>query len=351
MIFQERKRELQRGRRMVLRLGTVGLAAAWLFPAVSLARADAAPIPPWQSTLHRDHPLVGTIHLPGSGKGSPDEIAAAAAKRFFVILGERHDNPDHHAIQAWLLRQVVATGRRPAVVFEMVTQDAQPAIDKFLAGEPKDAAGLGEAVGWGESGWPDWSLYRPIADIAVAHDLPIIAGNVSETAVDAVMQEGGLDALDMARLGDLRLAEPVEMSHLAELHRDIREGHCDMLPEKLIGPMAAVQRLRDAAMAAAMVEASKRPGTDGAVLITGTGHARRDRGVPFYLQRQGFDPRDMYSLAPIEVEDGQARPADYRKSRNDGLAYDAVWFTPQAKREDPCAAMRRQFKKAPEGPP
>lgn len=308
---------------------------------VSTAQAASPPVPPWQSTRLADHSLVGTVHFPNVGPASPTDIVAEAAQRSFVILGERHDNPDHHHIQAWLLRELVATGWRPAVVFEMFTKDDQAAIDAYLAKDPKDAAGLGKAVDWGNRSWPDWSLYQPIADVAVVHDLPIIAGNVPRGTVDTVMKKGGLAGLPDKERSTLRLATPVSMSHLAALRRDIRDGHCDMLPEEMIAPMAAVQRLRDATLAKAMVDASKRPETDGAVLITGTGHARRDRGVPFYLMRQGAASDEIYSIAPIEVEKDLALPADYEKSRSDGLTYDAVWFTPQTEREDPCAQMRQ----------
>src|SRR5512133_990219 len=73
----------------------------------------------WVSTDQVSHPLVGRIWEPRTGK-FVDEAAldAALASAEWVALGEVHDNPDHHLLQARLLRAVVASGRRPALAFE-----------------------------------------------------------------------------------------------------------------------------------------------------------------------------------------------------------------------------------------
>ena len=84
----------------------------------------------------------------------------------FVLLGEKHDNPDHHRLQAWLLRALIAAGRRPKLGFEMFTADDAPAIARQLAAHPTDAVGLAEAVNWQRSGWPDWAMYQQIAEAA-----------------------------------------------------------------------------------------------------------------------------------------------------------------------------------------
>src|SRR2546430_14763230 len=90
-------------------------------------------------------------------------LAAAVSAARFALLGERHDHPEHHEFQAWLLRRMVESGRRPALAFEMLDTTQAPALARHLATAPRDAAGLGDAVGWGASGWPDWRLYQPIA--------------------------------------------------------------------------------------------------------------------------------------------------------------------------------------------
>src|SRR5437868_5417762 len=82
---------------------------------------------PWRAPLHREHPLIGRMW---NGTAFVDEQALDAAVRsaHFVLLGETHDNPDHHALQARLVR-VAADRRKPAIVFEMLDVGQQPAVD------------------------------------------------------------------------------------------------------------------------------------------------------------------------------------------------------------------------------
>jgi uncharacterized iron-regulated protein len=85
--------------------------------------------------------------------------------------------------------------------------------------------------------------------------------------------------------------------------------------------MVEVQRLRDAVLARATIEALD---DDGApvVVITGNGHARKDRGIPVYLARRRPGV-NVFVLG--QSEDG----------RVDG-DFDAVIDSPPAEREDPC---------------
>jgi hypothetical protein len=97
-------------------------------------------------------------------------------------------------------------------------------------------------------------------------------------------------------------------------------------------------------MADNLAKAAARPGADGAVLIAGAGHVRRDYGVPRYLRRlSGGDA--MVSLAFVEtgVETG-AEARDPAAAHGAGDAYDVVWFTAAAPREDPCGALRRRMR-------
>ena len=105
------------------------------------------------------------------------------------------------------------------------------------------------------------------------------------------------------------------------LERDIIDGHCGAAPEaKRLAGMVEAQRARDARMASVLKSES--------VLIAGSGHARRDRGVPLYLPSD-----DLISIAFMEVEPGMARPQDFA----DAASYDYLWFTPRAARDDPCS--------------
>jgi uncharacterized iron-regulated protein len=295
---------------------------------------------PWQARFGRDHPLTGRIWDVGGARFiDPEALAARLAAARFVLLGESHENPDHHALQAWVVRTLVAAGRRPAVAFEMLTTAQAPALARHLAAAPGDAAGLGEAVGWRQSGWPDWRYYQPIAEAGLAAGLPLVAANIPLPTARALTrgEAGGLDAGLAARYGlDRPLPPDVEQAMLAEL----RESHCGQAPERLLPGMIAAQRARDAQMADSLLGAQ----ADGAVLVAGAGHVRTDRGAPAFLRLRDPQAR-VAALAFLEVRPGAATPGDYAARFEGRLPFDFVWFTPRADDEDPCARFEKSLQR------
>ncbi len=331
--------------RTLLLIGAALAAVVSLLPRAAKAIEATPPTPPWQSALSQEHPLVGTIYLPDQRRAiSVAELLGALRSARFVLLGERHDNVDHHRLQAWLLDRLIVGGRRPAVAFEMFGAEKTSAIEKHLAQRPRDADGLGAATEWGKSGWPDWALYRPIAQAALDAALPIVAANLPDAEVKAMSRR---QSVPPERLNQLGLDRPMSAELHESLARDIRESHCNLLPEKAVPPMVMAQRAKDASMARAMSEAARATGIDGAVLIAGAGHVRNDRGVPMVLHDLAPDVH-TFALAFVEVSEEIIEPAAYGSSYGvETLPFDAVWFTPRVGGADPCAALAEHFKKNP----
>jgi uncharacterized iron-regulated protein len=300
--------------------------------------ATSAPVDlgAWQAPLGREHPLTGRIwDVKASGFVTSDAVVARLAGARYVLLGERHDNPDHHRVQAALVRALLATGRRPVVVFEMFTADDAPAIARHLTAAPRDAAGLADAVDWKRSGWPDWAYYQPIVQAALDAGVPIVAGNLPPATVRALAR-GNRAALAQNLAARYALDQPLPGGGQAALTAEIREAHCGHLPATRIEGMVLAQRARDAMLAESMLTAAR----DTAVLIAGNGHVRSDRGVPIYLRARAPETT-IATLAPLEVRDGWTRPADYEAAVGGPLPYDWVWFTPRMDDVDPCARFRR----------
>ena len=98
---------------------------------------------PWQSVQLQDHPLAGRIWVVDEARFIPPHgLVERLWARKFVLLGERHDNPDHHRIQAWITNRLIARGRRPALVMEMFRAGQQTRIDAYLTANPGDSLGL-----------------------------------------------------------------------------------------------------------------------------------------------------------------------------------------------------------------
>ena len=290
----------------------------------------------WQAPLGREHPLTGRIwDVKASRFVTSDAVVARLAGARYVLLGERHDNPDHHRVQAALLRALLAAGRRPAVAFEMFTADDAPALARQLALAPRDAAGLARAVDWKRTGWPDWAYYEPIAQAALDLDLPIVAANLAPATARALAR-GNRAALAEDFSARYALDRPLPGGDQAALAAEIGEAHCGHLPAARIEGMVLAQRARDAMLAESMLTAAR----DTAVLIAGNGHVRSDRGVPIYLRARAPETT-IATLAPLEVRDGWTRPADYEAAFGGPLPYDWVWFTPRVVDVDPCDSFRR----------
>ena len=122
--------------------------------------------------------------------------------------------------------------------------------------------------------------------------------------------------------------------------RDIRESHCGQAPEAMLDRMVDIQWARDARMAASLARAGQR---DGAVLVAGVEHTRRDRGVPAHLARQAPAAR-VASVAFLEVDPAAVKPVDYAaRLAGDTLPFDYVWFTPKIDDVDPCEKFKKSL--------
>ena len=261
--------------------------------------------------------------------GLIDKLTKADA----LLLGEQHDNPDHHRLQARIARELAARGRRLVVAFEMIDGGQQPTLDAFLAGRPRDAAGLGDLLGWDKSGWPEWAQYRPIADAVLAQAnppaKPIRPANLPiATARDIARNGLNAKGLDAALAETLRQAAARDPAVLAAHSADIRDSHCGMLPDSALAPFALAQYARDSVMAESLVAANRDAPGALLLLIAGNGHARRDVGVPLHLARLRPDLK-VLSMGLLE---GDMPP--------DSAPFDLLWLGAPIAREDPCAALR-----------
>lgn len=248
-----------------------------------------------------------------------------------VVLGEIHDNPRHHALQAEILAAMIEDGARPAVVWEMIDRDRQGAIDALYAAGRPEADAIAAAVDWADSGWPEWAIYRPIAEAALAPAaaLPMIAGDLNGVDVRSAMQGGVAEILpDAVRLWP---AEPgYDAVQEARQLDALFEGHCRLVARDALRPMLVAQYARDLALAVATLRAVEDSGA--AVLITGNGHARRDLGVPDLLT--GARP-DLVVMSIGLVESPVSGIPTGR--------FDAVGVTERTERPDPCEALRKSF--------
>jgi uncharacterized iron-regulated protein len=310
--------------------------------ALALASLSTLPVPftdaatravvKWRSALLRDHPLVGRIWDSVSARFvSSAVLYERVAIAQFHLLGEVHDNPDHHAIQAEILEAIGTRGLKPLVAFEQFDREHADALRQRLASGTHEPDDIAQAVMFDRKGW-NWDFYRALVAIALRYGMPIRAANLSRNAASQIAKRG-FAALGAERAAELQIEKVWSTEREQVLREIIREGHCGALPESAVPALAAAQRARDATLA----ESLRGDSPDGAVLIAGNGHVRRDLGVPLYL------PGSSCAVGILEVEADKESAADYLESAAGAVPlYDLVCFTPRWERPDPCAAFQNR---------
>ncbi|MDP2142026.1 MAG: ChaN family lipoprotein [Gammaproteobacteria bacterium] len=280
----------------------------------------------WLAPLHQDHALVGNIWRSSDQRFiSLEELFQDFTRHRFILLGEKHDNPDHHRLQRFILQELQQNASLGAAVFEMLNSDQQDAVDTLgsvnLASEPS----VREHLQWDDAGW-EWPFYGPMLMDVVSAGVPVKAGNISRDEMMEIYQGEP----------DPRIADVLDAGQVEQLYRDIDESHCGMLPASQFPAMVRVQQARDARMAEGLLVAA-----EGAVrqhaLIAGNFHVRRDLGVPNYLPTS---EGSVAALAFMEVNPESQNPADYLQGFSERISYDYLWFTPAVTTEDYCASMR-----------
>lgn len=232
-----------------------------------------------------------------------------------IFFGEVHDNPIHHENQARAIEQIGPT----ALVFEMLTEDQASRMPDTLP----DMADLRELLDWDNSGWPDFALYYPL--FTAGPDAHIFGAGLPREAARAAMGQ----SLDQTFSGDAaQFGLTADLPPAQQRDREALQAraHCDALPEDLLPGMVDIQRLRDAMLADAALEAVTLTGGP-VIVITGTGHARNDWGAPYMLTQAQPDLR-VLSVGQFEAIPENRPPHDY-------------WIvTDPHPRPDPCEMFR-----------
>ena len=221
------------------------------------------------------------------------------------------------------MRHLARQQRLAAVVLEMAPAGGSTAGLPASATDAQAQAALQWDKGTAKGGWP-WPAYGPVVMAAVRAGVPVLGGNLPRDHMRAVMQTTAFDHHLPAPGWQLQLDA-------------IREGHCGLLPESQLAPMARIQLARDQSMAeVAQAAVRQRPAGQPlrqVLLVSGGGHSRSDLGIPTWL------PPNLVSKVAIAQAD-QVQEAIKMK---------ADWWqiTPAHPPKDPCVALREQFKARP----
>jgi uncharacterized iron-regulated protein len=203
----------------------VGLSAPGLPAQAPAPVPDPAPLPPPPVTASE---LRYTPHRVYDTKRKRfvdlETLIAAVARTDVAFLGEFHNDPGTHALQAAVL-EGIARRRNDTIVLalEMFERDVQPHLDAYLADSISEADFLAASRPWGNYR----TDYRPMVELAKARGWPVVAGNVPRRLASVVARRG-LSALDSVPEGDRPLLAAQNSCPRDEYFRRFREVMGDM---------------------------------------------------------------------------------------------------------------------------
>lgn len=302
----------------------------WL--CVPWAQAQGMAPPAIQNMLQHLSAVPAPEVIPAYAPEQKTLLPAAARQADYLLLGEVHDNAAGHALRLHWLQQLGNTGAR-VLAMEQLDQDRQDALDRAVriwqasSAPERSVRAVAEAAGFDFKGWK-WNLYEPVLNWALDHEWPIAATNLSRQRMGALMQASGEAS-----------PEPQQWSGAQRqtLLQEVREGHCNLLPEDQVARMASAQRARDATMAQVLVQWHHDTGLP-VVFFAGNGHLRNDLAVPVWLHQ--LDPQaKVYTLAVLERPRNEATQPEQHYDQ-------ALRVEPQA-RPDPCVALRQRLGHSP----
>lgn len=233
-----------------------------------------------------------------------------------VLLGELHDNAQHHALRGRLITQLARENL--TVVAEHLPADARVKTEGVLLSDL-------QAAGFDDKGW-GWPLHALLFDAVRAASLPLVGGNLPKGFSKRLYSEG--EAGLPAPLAQIYRAATLDAKASERLNQDLIDGHCGKLPAKYLQPMQLVQRVTDLSMAQALLD--HKP----SVLLAGNGHVRKDYGVPQVLRAL------VPSLKFVSVGFYENDQPLEELVKSFGGRYDIVWLTEPAQRTDPCADFK-----------
>jgi uncharacterized iron-regulated protein len=245
---------------------------------------------------------IGYWVAPGENRNKTLDMAefmTALSKQAVVLLGESHDNAEHHRWQLQTIAGIYA--QRPDMVmgFEMFPRRVQGVLDRWVAGNLTEGQFLAESD-WDKVWNFDAGFYLPLFHFARMNRIPMLALNVDRSLTATVSEQGWGNVAENSREGVTQPA-PASKAYLEELAA-VFQAHSP--PKKTDSASTTEEefdfdnpRFRrfvdgqltwDRAMAQIISSAAQKTSPPMIVGIMGAGHIKNRYGIPHQLKDLGI---------------------------------------------------------------
>ncbi len=207
-----------------------------------------------------------------------------AAKAVFV--GEFHTSVGAHAMQLWVLKTLIAAGKKVVVAVEWFQQPYQKALDDYLKGKTDEKTML-KATQFKKRWGYNWALFKEIIDFCGEKGIRVYAANVPSELSRAVAQNG-LNNLPEK----LKKWLPKETDTSNKAHRKYVEKRFEpmlkqgILTKERLNHFYEAQVVWDETFAEQAARALKESGADTVVLFAGAGHLGNRTAAPNRFERR-----------------------------------------------------------------
>jgi uncharacterized iron-regulated protein len=256
-----------------------------------------------------------------------ETMVADLAQADVILVGEQHDDPNTHRLEAAVLEGLARRRVAVTVSLEMFERDVQPSLDAYLAGTVAEEDFLKTA-----RPWPRYATdYRTLVEFAKAQRWPIVAANVPRQIAADIAKSGrtAVDALVAADRAlaarDLRCPRDPYFDRFAEQmggHRPpgSAAGAADAATERYYWAQCVKDETMAESIAAAFARQEGRPGA--IVHFTGAFHSEFGAGTAERVRRR-LDGRRVVvvSIIPADQLDSIAPPGGDGPKRADYLVY------------------------------
>lgn len=239
---------------------------------------------------------------------SSADIIAEMAKRDVVLLGEYHDEDDHHRWQVQMLSALHVLRPNMVIGFEMFPRRVQPVLDRWIKGELTLKQFLEQAE-WDKVWNTPPDLYVPLFQFARINRIPMVALNVDNKLNKAIREKGWDQVPEAEREGVGRAAPPPEayrdyLFDVFGMHAGVHgaKGNKPSKTDASFVRFVESQTTWDRAMAEALAQRIKSDSKPLAVGIVGSGHLRFGHGIPYQLRDLGIANVGTLVAMPADTE-------------------------------------------------
>ncbi|MDH5544752.1 MAG: ChaN family lipoprotein [Gammaproteobacteria bacterium] len=256
----------------------------------SYAASQCVPVGNWVDTKSEE--VIEAKKVLGKAEGAK-----------VVLLGEDHENAEHHRWQLGMISQIYSRRQNIALGFEMFPREVQPILDDWVAGEISEDQFLSQ-VKWHEIWNYDSDLYMPIFHFARMNRIPMFALNIPREVVSMIGDKGWAELSPKMResIGEpapptsefKEMMQQVFMQHMP--HGQAQEGEAPEIDQDKLSNFMYGQLAWDRAMAGSIKSILESDKFDSVVAIMGAGHIIPTTAVPYQLS--ALKTKDVLSFMP-----------------------------------------------------